>query len=152
MWALRSFFIFTWFSINTVFHLEQHCFPYRTYSFRCSFHVSNLILTSQTDLVESSTQSSIVKHNSFSIDYPVSCQKLLHPSVALIPVLSWKNDWVSSIVMMIFMDASISNVKNCADIFNITGHGYVYIFLSIFPCWRYSILWNFTQTVYFYSI
>ena len=67
--------IFTWFSLSTVFHSEQHCFPSITYSFQCSFHVSNLIQTFQTDWVESSTQSSLVIQNSFSVDYPVSCHE-----------------------------------------------------------------------------
>ena len=59
----------------------QHCFPFRrnffpsrTDSFQCYFHVSNLIQTFQTDLVKSSTQSSLVIQNSCYIEFPVSCQ------------------------------------------------------------------------------
>ena len=64
--------LFTWFYLNTVFQLEQHFFSSRTYNFKYSFHVSNLIQTLKTDWVESSIQSSIVVYNSCSIDYPVS--------------------------------------------------------------------------------
>ena len=66
--------LFIWFSINNFFHSEKHCFPSRTDNFQCYFHVSNLIQTFQTDLVEYSTQSSLVIQNSCSIEFPVSCQ------------------------------------------------------------------------------
>ena len=53
---------------------SQHCFPFITTlfssiteSFQCSFHVSNLIQTFQTDWFEPWTQSSLVIHNSCSI-------------------------------------------------------------------------------------
>ena len=46
----------------------QHCFT-----------VFNVIQTFQTDLVESSTQSSLVIHNSCSIEYPVFYQVPIYP-------------------------------------------------------------------------
>ena len=62
---------------------SQRCFPFRTtllFSitdiFQCSFCVSNLIQTFQTDLVEYSTQSSLVIHNYFSIECPLFCHSL----------------------------------------------------------------------------
>ena len=64
--------LFKWFSINTVFHLEQHYFTSITESFKSSFNVSNLIHTFQTDWVESSTKYSLFIHNSYCIDYLVS--------------------------------------------------------------------------------
>ena len=63
---------------------SQHCSSFRTtlffsrtYIFQCYFRVSNLIQIFQTDLFESSTQSSLVIHNSCSIDYNLLCQKVL---------------------------------------------------------------------------
>ena len=54
--------------------LFQHCFPFRTtlffsrtYSFECSLQKF------QTDLVDSSTQYSLVIQNTCSIKYPVFC-------------------------------------------------------------------------------
>ena len=64
--------LFTWFSLNTVFHSEQHFFNSRTDNFQCFFHVSKLIQTFQTDWVESSNQSSLFTQNYCSIDHPVS--------------------------------------------------------------------------------
>ena len=73
-------YLFTWFTLNTVFHLEQYFLFYWTDSFKCSFHVSNLIQKFQTDLVKSSTQYSLIIQCSCSIYYPVIC----HPSFTCI--------------------------------------------------------------------
>ena len=71
LWYLSSYFLYlNGFLSNTVFHLEQYCFS-RTDIFRCSFHVSNLIQTFQTDWVEYSTQYGLVIKNSCS--YRLSC-------------------------------------------------------------------------------
>ena len=64
--------LFTWFYISTFFHSEQDFSYSRTYSFQWSLHVSNFILKFQTNWFESSTQSSLIIHNSCSIYYPVS--------------------------------------------------------------------------------
>ena len=67
-------YLFLWCSISNVLYLEQHCFPSRTDNFQCSFRVSKLIQTFQTEWVDYSNQYSLVIHNSCSIDYPVSCR------------------------------------------------------------------------------
>ena len=68
LWALSSYFLY-------LHGFSSNCFPSITESFRCSFYVSNLIQTFQTDLVESSTQYSLVIYNSLllqTILYPVN--------------------------------------------------------------------------------
>ena len=74
--------IFTWFSINNVFHSEEYCFPSRTDSYQWYFRVSNLIQHFQTDWFESSIQSSLVIQNSCYIEYLVSyhpyCKSVLY--------------------------------------------------------------------------
>ena len=68
--------LFTWVSINNVFHLEQRFSPSITDILQCYSCVSNLVHTFQTDWVDSSTQSILFIHKSCSIDYSVS----YHPS------------------------------------------------------------------------
>ena len=56
-------YIFTWFSFNSVSHLEQHYYFIKQTVF-------NALQIFQTDWVDYSTQSSLVIQNSCSIDYP----------------------------------------------------------------------------------
>ena len=77
--------------------LSKHYFPfittflpYRTESFQCSFNVPNLIQSFQTDLVHSSTQSSLFIQNYCYTDYPVSCHpycKSVLPQLSILTVI-----------------------------------------------------------------
>ena len=82
--------LFIWFSLNDIFNLKQHCFPYITDSFQCYFHISNSIQTFQTDWVDSSTKYCLVIHNYCSTDYPLfchpSCTSVMHQFLRLIMI------------------------------------------------------------------
>ena len=73
-------------------YLFIHGFTSKLFSFRITFFlleqtVFNVIQTFKTDLVESSTQSSLIIHNSCSINYPILCQEpSLHPP-SIMPVV-----------------------------------------------------------------
>ena len=60
--------LFIWFYLNTIFHLEQHCYF-------LEHTVLNDLQKFQTDWVESSTKYILVIHNSCSIDYPLFCNQ-----------------------------------------------------------------------------
>ena len=73
LWALSSYFIYLHGFISTIFSIKNNIV------FLLEQTVFNVPQTFQADWVDSSTQSTIVIHNSCSIEYPVFCQSILSP-------------------------------------------------------------------------